>query len=98
MLTVLESGEKRTKRRRRRVPQQYQTAKVQKCQNTKVEKRKNTKVCKNTKAEKRRRLVEAVEEEDVERSTTVASWYSYYSAGSTSEGNGVVGLDNGVTL
>ena len=49
-------------------------------------------------AEKRRRLVEAVEEEDVERSTTVASWYSYYSAGSTSEGNGVVGLDNGVTL
>ena len=48
--------------------------------------------------EKRRRLVESVEEEDVERSTTVASWYSYYSAGSTSEGNGVVGLDNGVTL
>ena len=32
--------------------------------------------------------MEAVEE-DVERSTTVASWYSYYSAGSTSEGNGV---------
>ena len=48
-------------------------------------------------AEKRRWLVESVEE-DVERSTTVASWYSYYSAGSTSEGNGVVGLDNGVTL
>ena len=48
--------------------------------------------------EKRRRLVESVEEEDVERSTTVASWYSYYSAGSTSEGTGVVGLDNGVTL
>ena len=65
----------------------YKSGKAQKYKS--VQKYKN--------AEKRRRLVEAVEEEDVERSTTVASWYSYYSAGSTSEGNGVVGLDNGVT-
>ena len=66
----------------------YKSGKAQKYKS--VQKYKN--------AEKRRRLVEAVEEEDVERSTTVASWYSYYSAGSTSEGNGVVGLDHGVTL
>ena len=66
----------------------YKSGKAQKYKS--VQKYKN--------AEKRRRLVEAVEEEDVERSTTVASWYSYYSAGSTSEGTGVVGLDNGVTL
>ena len=42
MLTLLETGEKRAEKRRMRAPQQYQTAKVQKCQNTKVEKRNNT--------------------------------------------------------
>ena len=41
--------------------------------------------------------MEAVVEEDVERSTTVASWYSYYSAGSTSEGNGVEKRSHTVT-